>query len=176
MRVFLNFKVLSQLNFETMTFTKINKSVLAFLSLLLIVISTISSCKKEDEGPDQAAIDDALIVQYVADHQLDGKYTINGLYYVIVEEGDGNFPYSSAIIKVSYKGYFLDGEVFDEGHLSATPLNGLILGWQDGIRRIDRGGRIKLVVPSRLAYGDQASGNVPANSVLVFDVTLHDFE
>ncbi len=159
-----------------MTITKISKSGLTVLIFVLTIIITISSCKKEDDGYDQAAIDDALIEQYVADQQLDGKYTVNGLYYVIEENGDGNFPYSSAIIKVSYKGYFLDGEVFDEGHLSATPLNGLILGWQDGIRRIDRGGRIKLVVPSRLAYGDQASGNVPANSVLVFDVTLHDFE
>ena len=142
----------------------------------MFVITAISSCKKEDDGPDQGAIDDAIIEQYVVDHQLDGKYTINGLYYVIEEDGDGNFPYSSAIIKVSYKGYFLDGEIFEEGHLSATPLNGLILGWQDGIRRIDRGGRIKLIIPSRLAYGDQANGNIPANSVLVFNITLHDFE
>jgi FKBP-type peptidyl-prolyl cis-trans isomerase FkpA len=159
-----------------MVISKISKSTLAFLLLLLIAIVTISSCKEEDDGPNQAAIDDELIKQYVTDHQLDGKYTVNGLYYVILEDGDGNFPYSSAIIKVSYKGYFLDGKAFDEGYLSATPLNGLILGWQDGIRRIDRGGRIKLVIPSRLAYGDQTSGNVPANSVLVFDITLHDFE
>lgn len=159
-----------------MTITKIIKSGLATLFLLLIVMTTISSCDKEDEEEKQAAIDRILIEQYAADNQLDGKFTISGLYYVVEEEGNGEFPYIGAIVKVTYKGYLLNGFVFDEGHISASPLTNFIPGWVEGLQLIDKGGRIKLIIPSSLAYGEQSTEEIPSNSVLVFDVTLHDFE
>ena len=159
-----------------MMISKINSSKWAVLILMLSVFFAASSCKKESDVEKQAAIDRALIDQYVADHNLDGQYTANGNYYVILEHGNGNYPYPSAVIQVTYKGYLLDGTVFDEGYIAATRLSSLILGWQDGIRRIDVGGRIKLIIPSRYAYGTMETDNIPANSVLVFDITLHDFE
>ncbi len=159
-----------------MILNKVSKSGLAILFLLLIVITSISSCKKEDEEAKQAAIDHALIEQYVADNQLDGKFTLSGLYYVIEEAGNGEFPYPNAIVKVTYKGYLLDGSVFDEGHISASPLTNFIPGWVEGIQLIDEGGRIKLIIPSNLAYGPQSSEDIPQYSVLIFDVTLHAFE
>jgi FKBP-type peptidyl-prolyl cis-trans isomerase FkpA len=45
-----------------------------------------------------------------------------------------------------------------------APLNNLIAGWKEGLPYIGEGGKIKLVIPSHLAYN---------NGVLVFDVTLH---
>ena len=157
---------------------KLKKSFSGWIlfTMMLAIVFGMASCEKESELEKQAAIDKALIDQYVIDHQLDGQYTASGTYYEVQEDGNGSFPYSSAIIQVTYKGYFLDGTVFDEGYISAAPLSTLILGWQDGIPRIDVGGKIKLVAPSRLGYGTRELDNIPANSVLVFDITLHDFE
>ncbi len=98
----------------------LNKNRLTIVFLLLIIITTISSCKKDD-GPDQRAIEHALIEEYVADNLLDGKFTQSGLYYVVEKTGNGYFPYSSAIIEVSYKGFLLDGYLFEEGYISAAP-------------------------------------------------------
>lgn len=159
-----------------MMISRIKKFDLSVLFLLLIVMIMASSCEKEDEGEKQAAIDKALIEEYVADNQIDGQFTISGLYYSIIEDGDGDHPLATSVIEVTYKGYLLDGTVFDEGHISAVPLSNLIIGWQEGIRKIGEGGEVKLVIPSHLAYGDQATGEIPIFSVLVFDITLHAFE
>ncbi len=158
-----------------MLHSKISKAGLAFFMTLLMLVVSMSSCKKDD-GPSQAEIDRGLIEQYVADKQLNGNFTLSGLYYVIEEKGNGYYPYPTAVIKVSYKGYFLDDSVFEEGQITATPLNSLIPGWVEGVQLIDEGGRIKLILPSNLAYGDQAVGDIPANSVLVFDINLLAFE
>lgn len=152
----------------------INKLSFHFI-ILLLLIATISSCKKDD-GEDQRATDHALIEQYASENQLNGKFTTSGLYYVIEEKGNGEFPGPYAVVKVTYKGYLLNGSVFDEGTIPASPLSNFIPGWVEGIQLIDKGGQIKLIIPSYLAYGAQSTGDIPANSVLVFDVLLHNFE
>jgi FKBP-type peptidyl-prolyl cis-trans isomerase FkpA len=48
----------------------------------------------------------------------------------------------------------------------------LILGWQYGIPLVKAGGRIMLYLPPSLGYGSQSTGTIPANSVLIFDITL----
>lgn len=159
-----------------MTYSKKNITRLNVFFLTLIIFIAFSSCKKESDEAKQAGIDRGLIEQYVTDHNLDGKYTLSGLYYVILEQGDGTYPAQNALIKVTYKGYLLDGTVFEEGHIPLISLANLIPGWQEGIRLIDKGGTIQLIIPSGLAYGEDQSENIPANSVLIFDITLHDFE
>ena len=51
-------------------------------------------------------------------------------------------------------------------------LNGVIPGWTDGIPLIKQGGRIHLYIPPSLGYGNRAVESIPANSILLFDVTL----
>ncbi|MCF6169999.1 MAG: FKBP-type peptidyl-prolyl cis-trans isomerase [Bacteroidales bacterium] len=158
-----------------MNTSKANLAGWALFILLFVVTTTISSCKK-DEGVDQGAIDRELIDQYVAEKQLDGRFTESGLFYVVVKEGNGEYPSATSLVTVSYKGYLLNGDVFDEGEYLTALLTNLITGWQEGIQLIDAGGKIKLVIPSHLAYGSQSTESIPPNSVLVFDITLHAFQ
>ncbi|HEY0177263.1 MAG TPA: FKBP-type peptidyl-prolyl cis-trans isomerase, partial [Pedobacter sp.] len=51
-------------------------------------------------------------------------------------------------------------------------LGEVIRGWQIGIPFIQKGGQIRLLVPSLLAYQNQQNGIIPANSVLDFTVML----
>lgn len=71
-----------------------------------------------------------------------------------------------------------DGTIFqsskDTGDPFTTSLSGVIPGWQQGIPGMKAGGVRRLVIPASLAYGDQAAGNIPANSDLVFDIELID--
>ena len=148
---------------------------LTVLFLLLISIITINSCKKEEENNEQAEIDKALIEQYITDNQLSAKSTSSGLYYVITTAGGNEHPTIYSTVTVAYKGYLLNGEVFDENLVFTSPLSSLIPGWKEGIPLIGNGGKIKLLVPSALGYGSSEAGSIPANSVLVFDITLYDF-
>ena len=53
--------------------------------------------------------------------------------------------------------------------LGVTPI---IQGWQEGIAQMKQGSKSILIIPSALAYGDQATPRFGANSVLAFDVEL----
>lgn len=61
----------------------------------------------------------------------------------------------------------------DSGQPFTTKLSGVIAGWQQGMIGMKAGGVRRLVIPAALAYGDQAQQGIPANSDLVFDITLH---
>jgi len=146
-----------------------------FVLMLGVVLFSGSACKKEEDNNEQAAIDKALIETYISDNQLDAKSTASGLYYVIRESGNDEHPTVYSTVTVAYKGYLLNGDVFDESLAYTERLGLLIQGWREGIPLIGKGGKIKLIVPSALGYGDQESEDIPANSVLVFDITLYNF-
>jgi FKBP-type peptidyl-prolyl cis-trans isomerase FkpA len=146
------------------------------VALLGVVLLTSNACKKDDDNADElAAIDRALIEDYISDHQLNALSTSSGLYYVINKAGSADHPTAYSTVTVAYKGYLLNGEVFDENLAFTYSLSSLIQGWREGIPLIGKGGKIKLLVPSALGYGSQAQNGIPANSVLVFDITLYDF-
>lgn len=138
------------------------------LVLLLLVAVLFGACKKEEEtgGIDQKADDHEKIEQYVADNNLDGQFTDSGLYYVINETGNNDHPDLTSVITVSYNGYYINGDLLDSGSFFTSKLSNLIEGWKEGIPLIGTAGKIKLILPSHLGYG---------NGIIIFDVTLHYF-
>ena len=97
------------------------------------------------------------------------------MFYVIDNVGAGGNPNSSSNVTVIYKGYLLDGSVFDQSNPTGVTLNlsNVIQGWREGIPYFKiGGGKGKLLIPSALGYGDQAKSSIPANSVLIFDIQL----
>ena len=150
------------------------KSFLAIFSIVLLS-TLLVSCKKEDQNE----IDKEIIEAYVLEQELDGQFNDNGLYYVIVDPGGDAHPTVYSEVSVYYKGYFLDGTVFDSnigGDKLKTELYKLIRGWQQGLQLIGEGGKITLVIPSGLAYGYNGSGSIAPNTVIAFDVDLESFK
>jgi FKBP-type peptidyl-prolyl cis-trans isomerase FkpA len=143
-----------------------------FLGLILIfVLVGFFSCTKSTD--DQYIEDIRLIESYIQLKGLeDVQKTEDGLHYQIIEPGDGISPTVTSKIKINYVGRLLNDNVFDSGFGVTFELSGLITGWQLGIPKIKEGGKIKLIIPSRLAYGSRSTGGIPANSVLVFDIDL----
>ena len=149
------------------------------LLFLLFIPVLIFSCKKKTEEVDHAPIDHETILKYIADSNLTGvDSTASGLYYIVVDSGSGIQPNINSYVTFFYKGYLTNGTVFDQ--TSGAPvksfLTSLIPGWKEGMQLIKKGGKIKLLIPSALAYGGNAKGEIPAYSVLIFDIELVDVQ
>jgi FKBP-type peptidyl-prolyl cis-trans isomerase FkpA len=143
-----------------------------FLPILLLAFTFLSCAKKKAE--EQAKKDDDIIKQYIADNNLTAVATGTGLYYVIENQGTGGTCNSFSTVKVSYKGYFTDGTVFDQSNAAGISfgLQQVIKGWTEGIPYFKEGGNGILLVPSALGYGSGNNNGIPGNSVLIFDVKL----
>ncbi|GBH19288.1 FKBP-type peptidyl-prolyl cis-trans isomerase [Pseudomonas syringae pv. actinidiae] len=103
--------------------------------------------------------------------------TASGLQYQIIKKADGAQPKPTDVVTVHYEGKLIDGKVFDSsverGSPIDLPVGGVIPGWVEGLQLMHVGEKVKLFIPSDLAYGAQSpSPAIPANSVLVFDLEL----
>ncbi len=126
----------------------------------------------------QATLEKKQIEEAIALGKTDAKNNKDGVYYANMKEGTGKAVAVTDTVSVFYKGYvFADGKVFDQTRESPAtfPLNRLIKGWQYGLPQCKTGGKIKLVIPSGLAYSIRTrAAKIPPNSILVFEVEILD--
>ncbi len=109
----------------------------------------------------------------------DEQTTSTGLVYIIEEPGGDAKPTVNDNITIHYKGYLVNGQVFDQTTDSPRTfgLNQLVQAWQEAIPLVGRGGKVKILAPPSTAYGNRpppGTGITPT-SVLVFDIELIDF-
>ncbi|MBL4607220.1 MAG: FKBP-type peptidyl-prolyl cis-trans isomerase [Pseudomonadales bacterium] len=110
--------------------------------------------------------------------QLEGvKTTSSGLQYLVLSEGEGSVhPTAKDHVKVHYHGTLIGGNIFDSSVDRGKPisfgLNRVIKGWTEGLQLMVVGEKTRLFIPSKLGYGNRATGGIPAGSVLIFDVEL----
>lgn len=106
------------------------------------------------------------------------KKTDSGLFYEIIKEGTKERPKGDSNVKIEYVGTLIDGSEFDSSKKRGQPatfnLAQVIPGFKEGLQLIGKGGKIRLYVPSDLAYGDNPLPGIPAGSTLIFDVDMID--
>ena len=105
------------------------------------------------------------------------KRTSTGLQYKVLRSGSGASPGASDRVKVHYRGKLIDGTVFDNSYKREKPatfgVNQVIKGWQEGLQRMKPGGKYRLFIPPRLAYGKGGAGEqIGPNQALIFTVEL----
>ncbi|MDR0785698.1 MAG: FKBP-type peptidyl-prolyl cis-trans isomerase [Treponema sp.] len=103
--------------------------------------------------------------------------TESGLQYEVLEEGDGPKPLADDVVRVNYEGRLMDGTVFDSsyrrGESAEFSLDMVIDGWSEGLQLMNVGSKYRLIMPSKLAYGESGAGAVvPPYSLLIFEVEL----
>ncbi len=144
--------------------------------LILVLISLLYACTS------QAIKDEEIIQDYIADNNIQAIRHNSGIYYSITDSLDTlqtEFPNLKSTVYVIYKGYFIDGTIFDKTKDNDTnifPLNRLITGWQYGIQLMNKGDKALFFIPSELGYGDKDYNGIPKNSVLIFELELVDFK
>ena len=105
--------------------------------------------------------------------------TASGLYTKDLIVGTGATAAAGYTARVSYTGWLINGSKFDTsegkspGYFEFLMNAGQVIkGWDEGVRGMREGGKRQLVIPPGLGYGTGGSGDIPANAILVFEITL----
>jgi FKBP-type peptidyl-prolyl cis-trans isomerase FklB len=110
------------------------------------------------------------------------QVTPSGLQYKVLKSGAGPTPTAEDRVQVHYRGQLIDGTVFDQSYggdpavLEISGPRGVIPGWKEALEMMKVGDKWQLVLPSKLAYGDQGGGPIPPGATLIFEVELLGIE
>lgn len=131
-------------------------------------ITTFSQSKQWD-------LDDLKITNFLAANNI--TYAVqhaSRVYYKILTEGTGSFIDSEdhSTVEVNYTGRLLDGTEFDSGTSFSTKLNAVIQGWRKVLPMFRAGTKVRIFIPSDLAYGTSSTGPIPSNAILDFDIEI----
>jgi peptidylprolyl isomerase len=114
----------------------------------------------------------------VAGPPKNAKKTASGLAYVLLKKGTGKeHPTADSHVKVHYTGWTTDGKMFDSSVTRGEPagfrLKQVIPGWTEGVQLMVVGDKMRLWIPSEIAYNNRPG--MP-QGMLVFDVELLSIE
>ena len=153
-------------------------------NLMLIISFVIIGCNKNEE--------DKLSNTDVNQNDENNKKEVamtnkeitteSGLKYIDIALGDGAMPETGDKVVVHYTGTLEDGTKFDSSRDRNRPfefplgMGRVIKGWDEGLASMRIGGKRQLIIPANLGYGERATGKIPANSTLIFDVELIDIK
>lgn len=114
-----------------------------------------------------------------------GKDTItfpSGLKKIMVSKGNGEIVKPFNNVTLQFTGYLLDKSgykhIFQSSLTNSTlaifqlGAGRMVKGLDEGIATMKAGEKATFIIPPALGFGKQASGAVPANSTLYFDIEL----
>ncbi len=99
----------------------------------------------------------------------------SGIRLETLESGTGPSPKKTDAVRVTYEVRLVDGTLVDSTAEPAGLLvSGVIPGLTEALLMMRKGGRYRILIPARLAYGKRgnADGSVPPDADLVFTVKL----
>lgn len=149
----------------------------------ILVLLTFAGCKSEDPyekyEQQQRELDDQYIQEYLTYNKITNfTKTTTGLYYLPQQAGTGAKIQKGNSVTMHYIGRFLNGQKFESSYDSGLPLtfkvgaNEVVRGWDEGAQLMSNQEKATLIIPSHLGYGRYGSGNIPAGTVLVFEMSV----
>ncbi len=152
------------------------KRIFFTISVFLVLFS-VSGCLKNNGCQDKTVQSEAAtIAAYAAANGITGITHSSGVYYQVTIPGSGPSPTPFSQISVRYTGKLLDGTIFDSqtGNPVTFTLSQTVPGFQIALQQVQKGGTIKFIIPSSLAYGCTGNGGIPSSAILFFEVQLVD--
>lgn len=150
------------------------KNNIKFLFALLTILVVFNSCKKEYESIED--IDEAKIQAYIKQNNIPAVKDPSGYYYQVLDQGTGgemlnkdSVFYNLSVKSLTGASYYAPLAFSNEGNY---------LGYikpdtyRNALYAINRGGKVRVIIPSYLAYGKNGSSVIPPNEVLVTEITV----
>lgn len=132
-----------------------------------------ATCTFDECAIKASASEIASVQNYLTANSITATQHCSGLFYRIDTQGSGAQPGPCNGVYITYEGKLTNGTTFDQSTTTVGfSLVQLITAWRIGLPMLKTGGTIYLYVPPSLGYGSTAVGPIPANSILIFKITL----
>ena len=159
------------------------RSVSIFLTLFILVsVPFLQGCLRNDDLYNLNEIltrENQTIDNYITTNGINAiTDPVYGIRFSYEEEGEGIKAINGDGVKMNYSVRLLDGTVIEENK-TATFRKGarqVIDGLEIMMILMRTGDKVKAFIPSPYAYRDQQRGNIPPNSILVFDLEMTDID
>lgn len=146
---------------------------ISFLSILFASCVKSENNQNCDEPTAKAIASEVTALKtYIDSNHISAVEEPRGFYYHIDSVGTGATPGQCSTLVIDYSLKLTTGATVESNNDVQFLLSDLILGWREGLPLIKEGGAITLYLPPSLAYGSRASGPIPANSILIFNIRL----
>ena len=145
-------------------------------------LNQIMSDYYDDYDMRMAALADANLAEAEAflkeNAKKEGIFTTeSGLQYQVIRQGDGAQAKETDSVELDYELTLMDGTIIDSsyarGEHSTFPLSGVIAGFREGVMLMPMGSSYVFYIHPNLGYGDQATGSMEPNSLLIFKVETY---
>ncbi|TKC13212.1 hypothetical protein FA048_06290 [Pedobacter polaris] len=154
---------------------QMRKKITLYTVALLGMIVLLNSCKKEYESIE--SIDDAKIQAYIKQNNLTMTKDPSGFYYQVLDPGTGTVVLNKDSIffnlnvqSLSGTSYYTTAQYSNEG----TYLGYMVPPpYRIALNGIKRGGKVRVILPSHLAYGKNGSGAIPSNEIISSTLTIY---
>ncbi len=130
-----------------------------------------------------AKLEESEIRRFLTLENIKVKPDSSGIYYIEKKKGTGPHPEVGDKVTVHYVARFLSGEPFDNSYDRGEPftftfgVGQVIAGWDIAIKKMQKGTKAMVIIPSRLAYGAKGYSDViPPYTPLIFDIEVIKIE
>ena len=139
------------------------------ITLFLFALTSLLIASCDSYSDEELADFDKKIEKHLKKKNIECEKSASGLYYKILEEGEGEFIQFTNKVSVTYKGTFLDGKIFDEQtEPIELPVAEQINAWKEIMLSLKKGAKAYMVVPPQLGYGSYEVAKIKPNSILIF--------
>lgn len=166
-----------------------NEAISLFVALTVVAViffgafgNPFEKTVATETGTDTVVIPDVENNPEAASAALLGATDAEGnITKLIIEDskvGTGAVVKKGDTVTVHYVGALQNGTEFDNSLKRGAPITfrigygDVIQGWEEGLIGMKVGGQRVLVVPPSLGYGAEVNGPIPANSTLLFSISL----
>lgn len=147
----------------------ITRHLFPFLTLVLLMTSCHTYNDQDKEQFDQK------IQSYLKKKHITCKRSDSGLYYKIIEPGNGDYIKFQDEVTFTYHGTLIDGTVFDDQTKPVSfKVRELIAAWKEIMLELKPGAKAFLVAPPQLGYGDHQLDDIPQHSILIYDIEIKE--
>lgn len=144
-----------------------NWKILNFFFLTALIFG----CQTYSEN-DKASFD-SQIKTYLTKKRIACIKSNSGLYYKIINPGEGAFIKYQDSLQFTYKASLLNGKIVDEQKEQVQfAVKDLIAAWKEIVLELKPGAEVFMIAPPQLAYGEYKLDSIPENSILQFEMKI----